>query len=148
MRPENAEMSRWVPAHIVIGGPGAAGLMAGRELLRAGKRVTILEARHRFGGRIYPLPTAEFGYAAEGGPEFIHGEAPQTLSLLREAGLQISPIQGVRWNIRDGVLCKANSAAPDTDRLFQALAELESDLPVLEFIERHFSGSQHSELRR
>jgi monoamine oxidase len=68
--------------------------------------------------------------------------------LLREAGLKISPIEGVRWNVHDGVFSKADSAAPDTGRLFQALAELESDLPVLEFIRRHFSGSQHGELRR
>jgi monoamine oxidase len=141
-------MSSSRPDHVLIVGAGAAGLMACRELLRAGKKVTILEARHRCGGRIYPLPTSEFGYAAEGGPEFIHGEAPQTRSLLREAGLQISPIEGVRWNVRDGVFSKADAAVPDTDRLFQALSELESDLPVVEFIERHFSGSQHGELRR
>lgn len=141
-------MSSSRPDHVLIVGAGAAGLMACRELLRAGKRVTILEARHRCGGRIYPLPTSEFGYAAEGGPEFIHGDAPQTRSLLREAGLTISPIEGVRWNIRDGVFSKADSAAPDTGRLFQALTELESDLPVSEFIKRHFSGRQHGELRR
>ena len=99
--------------------------------------MTILEARHRCGGRIYPLPTSEFGYAAEGGPELIHGEAPQTRSLLREAGLKDLTHRGW-WRLRDGVFWKADSAAPDTDRLFQALAELESDLPVLEFIKKHF----------
>lgn len=141
-------MSSTRPDHVLIVGAGAAGLMACRELLRAGKRVTILEARHRCGGRIYPLPTSEFGYAAEGGPEFIHGEAPQTRSLLREAGLKISPIEGVRWNVRDGIFSKADATGPDTDGLFQILSELESDLSVLELIERHFSGKQHDELRR
>ena len=51
----------------VVVGAGAAGLMTARELARAGKRVTILEARDRCGGRIYPLPAQEFGYPAEGG---------------------------------------------------------------------------------
>src|SRR6516162_3035447 len=60
-------------AIIVVGG-GAAGLMTARELGRAGKRVTIL--RDRWGGRIHPLPAAEFGCSAEGGAEFVHGEAP------------------------------------------------------------------------
>lgn len=60
------------PQHIVIVGAGAAGLMAGRELARAGKKVTVLEARERCGGRIHPLPAAEFGYPADGGAEFVH----------------------------------------------------------------------------
>jgi phytoene dehydrogenase-like protein len=64
--------------HFVVVGAGAAGLMTARELARAGKRVTILEARNRCGGRIYPLPVEEFGYKAEGGAEFVHGAAPVT----------------------------------------------------------------------
>lgn len=70
--------------HIVIVGAGAAGLMAARALARAGKRVTIMEARDRCGGRIHPLPASEFGYAADGGAEFVHGEAPVTRGLARE----------------------------------------------------------------
>src|SRR6187399_2191048 len=84
--------------HIVIVGAGAAGLMAARELARAGKRVTILEARERCGGRIHPLPAAQFGYPADGGAEFVHGEAPVTRALLREAGLLLQEIEGRQWS--------------------------------------------------
>jgi monoamine oxidase len=66
----------------VIVGAGAAGLMTARELARAGKKVTILEARDRCGGRIYPLLAQEFGYPAEGGAEFVHGAAPVTGALI------------------------------------------------------------------
>ena len=48
-------MPRNEATHIVVVGAGAAGLMAARELARAGRRVTVLEARDRLGGRIYPL---------------------------------------------------------------------------------------------
>src|SRR5207237_154072 len=68
--------------HFVVVGAGAAGLMAARELARAGKRVTIIEARDRCGGRIYPLPVEEFGYPAEGGPEFVHGAATVTRAVI------------------------------------------------------------------
>jgi monoamine oxidase len=134
--------------HIVIVGAGAAGLIAARELGRAGKRVTILEARDRCGGRIHPLPVEEFGYAAEGGAEFVHGEAPVTRALLREAGLSLSPIAGARWSARDGVFSQNDAPAPDEGRFYRALAELDADLPIAEFLDRHFAGSHDEELRR
>src|SRR5712671_987604 len=102
-------MARLHAEHIVVIGAGAAGLMAARELARAGKRVTILEARDRCGGRIDPLPAEEFGYPAEGGPEFVHGAAPVTRAVMREAGLSLSPRGGTRWSTRSGALSPADS---------------------------------------
>src|SRR4030088_347604 len=99
-------MTRPHPDRIVIIGAGAAGLMAARELGRAGKKVTVLEARDRCGGRIHPLPAAEFGYPSEGGAEFVRGEAPVTHSLLREARLSLLPIQGTQWTAEDGKLSR------------------------------------------
>jgi monoamine oxidase len=129
-------------------GAGAAGLMTARELARAGKRVTILEARDRCGGRIYPLPAAEFGYPAEGGAEFVHGVAPVTRSLMREAGLSLSPRGGTRWSVRTGALSPADPSLPDTTRFYQVLREVKADLPIAEFLETHFADPRYDELRR
>src|SRR6476469_6292085 len=90
------------PTDFLVVGAGAAGLMTARQLARAGKRVTILEARDRCGGRIYPLPVEEFGYPAEGGAEFVHGAAPVTRALMREAGVSLVPIEGARWGAHKG----------------------------------------------
>src|SRR5438876_9508746 len=100
------------PTHVLIVGAGAAGLMTAREVARAGKRVTILEARDRCGGRIYPLPVAEFGYPAEGGAEFVHGAAPVTRAIMREAGLALLPRGGRRWSTRTGALSPEAFALP------------------------------------
>jgi monoamine oxidase len=122
--------------------------MAARELARAGKSVTILEARDRCGGRIYPLPVEQFGYAAEGGAEFVDGSAPITRALVHEARLSLAPLAGTRWSTRGGTLAPGGRRFPHADRLHQALAELKADLPVAEFLERYFSDRQFSELRR
>ena len=41
-----------------------------------------------------PAPAEEFGYPAEGGAEFVHGAAPVTRALMREAGLALLPRRG------------------------------------------------------
>src|SRR5213595_1806656 len=100
------------PTHFIVVGAGAAGLMTARELARAGKRVTILEARDRCGGRIYPLSAEEFGYPAEGGAEFVHGGAPLTRALMREAQISLLPRGGTRWSARTGKLSPNDPLPP------------------------------------
>src|SRR5262249_21644393 len=136
------------PNHFLVVGAGSAGLMAARELARAGKKVTVLEARDRCGGRIYSFPVEQFGYPAEGGPEFVHGDAPVTTALLREAGLSLSRVTGSRWSVRAGVLSPTGPAFPHADRLRQLLADLKTDLPIAASLKTHFADRQYDELRR
>jgi monoamine oxidase len=141
-------MARPDPAHIVVIGAGAAGLMAAREIGRAGKRVTILEARDRCGGRIHPLSAAEFGYPAEGGAEFVHGEAPVTRTLLREAGISLLPIEGMPRTVKDGRLSSEDSLETHQIALHAALKELKDDVSVAEFLQRHLAGPEYGRLRQ
>ncbi|WP_027542484.1 NAD(P)/FAD-dependent oxidoreductase [Bradyrhizobium sp. WSM2254] len=133
--------------HIVIVGAGAAGLMAGRELARAGKRVTILEARERCGGRIHPLPAAEFGYPADGGAEFVHGEAPVTHALLGEAGLSLQEIEGTLWRFDGAIFSREDPDDPHEAELHAVLGDLKEDLTVADFLRRHFAGPEYDHLR-
>ena len=141
-------MPRQPLAHFVVVGAGAAGLTTACELARAGKRVTILEARDRCGGRIYQLSTEEFGYPAEGGPEFVHGAAPVTRALMRETGLSLAPRGGTRWSARTGKFLPAEPSPPHAERFYQALREVKADLPIAEFLETQFGERRYDELRR
>jgi monoamine oxidase len=83
---------------VLIIGAGAAGLNAGRLLAEAGRRVAILEARNRIGGRIWTQPVS-LGDSPpllpiELGAEFVHGLPPVTWSLIREAGLSTFEMDG------------------------------------------------------
>jgi monoamine oxidase len=135
------------PDHIVVIGAGAAGLMAARELSLAGRKVTVLEARDRCGGRIHPLPAAEFGYPAEAGAEFVHGEAPVTRRLLRESGLSLVPIQGRQWTFEGGKFSQEKSQDTYAADLHKALQELKVDLTIAEFLRRLFAGPKYDRLR-
>lgn len=72
-----------VPKHIGIIGAGAAGLMAARELKKAGHEVIIYEARDRLGGRIHTHHEMA-SYPIELGAEYIHGDKAFTWTMLDE----------------------------------------------------------------
>ncbi|MDQ2752949.1 MAG: FAD-dependent oxidoreductase, partial [Bacteroidota bacterium] len=79
---------------ILIIGAGAAGLMAAKELSQKGKGVTVLEAKPQAGGRISTLHNNGFLQPVEAGAEFIHGNLPVTLQLLKEAGIKYAKTKG------------------------------------------------------
>src|SRR5215210_4125163 len=109
-------------ADILVIGAGAAGLAAARSLADAGRRVIVLEARDRIGGRVWtdrafgPVPV-------ERGAEFIHGERAETWALIRRAALRTEPVsrwQGRRIVREDGQLAGEEllRSRPDLQRLF------------------------------
>jgi monoamine oxidase len=87
-------------ADVIVIGAGAAGLAAARALRERGVRVEVLEARDRIGGRILTHRDARAPAPIELGAEFIHGSAPETMAIVREAGLLAVDISDDRWERR------------------------------------------------
>jgi monoamine oxidase len=141
-------MASHAATHIVVVGAGASGLMAAYELARAGARVSVLEARGRCGGRIYPLSPEKFGYPAEGGAEFVHGDAPLTRALMGEAGLSYATRAGRRCRMNAGIVSPIDRSSPGEAQFLQALRDAETDLPIADFLEQKFGGPRHEALRR
>jgi monoamine oxidase len=73
---------------IIIGG-GLSGLACAYELMHAGCDVTLLEARHRIGGRVLSLPNLLRGKSVEAGGEFIGRNHPTWLAYARRFGLEL-----------------------------------------------------------
>jgi monoamine oxidase len=86
---------------VVIVGGGASGLAAASELAET-HSVTVLEARRRFGGRIFTGRDNPHGVAFELGAEFIHGKAPETWRFIKAAGLSVHEVPDRHWAPRPG----------------------------------------------
>lgn len=102
-------------ADAIVVGAGAAGLAAARALAQQPLRVVVLEARDRVGGRVWPVPTPRRATPAELGAEFIHGKAPQTMALLREAGSAAIDLGDGGWK-----QTKGGALEPDEDDFLAA----------------------------
>jgi monoamine oxidase len=89
------------PCDVVIIGAGIAGLAAGRLLARAGRRVTLIEARDRVGGRIHTRHLAP-DLPIELGAEFVHGQPPALWELIREAHLPTYELEGSELEYEGG----------------------------------------------
>ena len=86
-------------ADVVVVGAGLAGLVAARELRRAGKRVIVMEARGRIGGRCYSRAIPGASDVANLGATFVGPTQRRIAALARELGVGTFPTYNSGRNV-------------------------------------------------
>jgi monoamine oxidase len=121
---------------VLVIGAGAAGLNAARMLAQAGRRVAVLEARDRVGGRIWTrADTANnpsHKLPIELGAEFIHGLPAETWSLVSEASLSTYELSGASLWFSGGGLKTGNQQRGNAERVIEEMTKWVSAQPRLE----------------
>ncbi len=112
-------------ADAIVIGAGVAGLAAARSLARRSLRVLLVEGRDRVGGRVW----------ADLGAEFIHGPAPRTTALLREAGIGAVAIGEESWVRGKRGLEPYASDFPSAAAIFGSAYALREDETVDRFLQ-------------
>jgi monoamine oxidase len=125
----------------IIIGAGATGLYAASKLTAARKNVLLLEARDRIGGRIYTIADTNFSRSIEAGAEFIHGDVPITLSLLKEANISFHKMMGEMFQVENGSLKDSDLFNRDWPQIIDKLHQLKVDISFEEFLQRYFPGN-------
>jgi monoamine oxidase len=132
---------------VIIIGAGAAGLMAAYILVKAGTTVTVLEARSRLGGRIHSLNKEQSFTHAEVGAEFVHGNLPITLGLLKEAGIGTTGVTFEMWQHHNGTFKQSEEFVEGWDAFLEKLNQLQEDMPLDDFLQQNFAGEEHAKMR-
>lgn len=130
---------------ILIIGAGASGLMAANVLANAGRKVIILEARNRIGGRIYSVPGELQSTPWECGAEFVHGSLPETLALAMKAGLTLQPVSGNTLQFQGGKLLSMGHFGAQWQLIEERLRRLKFDTTLADFIRDHFDMEKEEE---
>jgi monoamine oxidase len=128
---------------VLIIGAGAAGLMAACALSKKGKKVVVLEGRNRTGGRIHTLDNQSFFKLAELGAEFIHGDLPVTLALLKEAGIAPMSADADMVRFAEGKFTKNEQFIDHWDELIAELNQLQNDMPIESFLQTSFPDDHY-----
>lgn len=136
------------PENTIIIGAGAAGLITAYELTKAGKKITILEARNRIGGRCFTFSGDDFTQPIELGAEFVHGTLPLTLKLLKEANIKYKAVSGDNFQSKNGEITQSEFFMEHWYAFEKALNEAQTDQPLDQFLQQNFHEEKFTGLRQ
>lgn len=122
-----------------------AGLAAARSLAEAGRRVLVLEARARVGGRLLTIYPEGEPTPVELGAEFIHGRPPELLALLDEAGLAYYETGGEQMRYEGGLLRAESEQDGGFFSLLEELGGPEADAAADQTFDQFLAARQPSE---
>jgi monoamine oxidase len=121
---------------VVIIGAGAAGLSAARALTGAGRRVCLIEARPRIGGRIHTLHVPDLPLPIELGAEFIHGETGTTLGIVDAAALAVAQLPDDHWRVTNGRRERIANFWETLNGVRAKIGDRKRDISFSEFVKR------------
>ncbi|MHB8216091.1 MAG: flavin monoamine oxidase family protein [Candidatus Sulfotelmatobacter sp.] len=125
-------------ADVVVVGAGFAGLSAARALMRQGKKVIVLEARDRVGGRVKAATIA--GRTVDAGGMWVGPTQTHLLDLIKEYGLHTVPqfetgnniakLGGKRLVASGEALGFDPETQADYDRVIREITKLSDQIPL------------------
>jgi monoamine oxidase len=119
---------------VIVVGAGVAGLAAADCLAEAGRRVILLEARSRLGGRIHTVYDPVFHHPVELGAEFVQGESAEFLRTIEALGLELQEMPEWSQRAREGVPRPLRDVEALVDRLLALRSPDLEDVPVSRLI--------------
>ena len=119
--------------HVIVVGAGLAGASAALKLARVGKRVTVIEARERCGGRGFARAYADDGPELEFGGAWITPGHSRIRGLVAAHGLALRPRHPVtnRLWLRAGGLHATPASPEDVTAHERAIARVAADSILL-----------------
>lgn len=124
---------------VLVVGAGFSGLSAAADLSERGTSVTVLEARHRIGGRVATVRDPRAPMPIELGAEFVHGPAIELQSVARRSGVPLIELGGQHWSLKEGKLSERHSNWGAIEAVMEQIGEMvtaENDLPFSEALAR------------